>query len=137
MSSSLILSSATPEDAPRIAEIHLAAFDVNPLLHAQFPTPQDLANLEEFLAEDTLEELADSTKKVLVVKTEEGKIISFAKWTLPEAGTEVLHEDTVWPKGVRELLDEYYMKAEAVKRRVIGGERCYRKYGFSSLSFGV
>jgi hypothetical protein len=134
MSSSLILSSATPEDAPRIAAIHLAAFDVNPLLHAQFPTPQDLANLEEFLAEDTLEELADATKKVLVVKTEEGKIISFAKWTLPEAGDEVLHEDTAWPKGcVRELLDEYYVKAEAVKRRVIGGERCYRKFGFTSL----
>jgi hypothetical protein len=135
MSSSLILSPATPEDAPRIAAIHLAAFDVNPLLHAQFPTLQDLANLEEFLAEDTLEELADSTKKVLVVKTEEGKIISFAKWTLPEAGDEVLHEDTAWPKGcVRELLDEYYMKAEAVKCRLIGGERCYRKFGFTSLS---
>ena len=129
--SSLTLSPATHEDAARIAAIHLAAFDVNPLLHAQFPTPQDLANLQEFLAEDTIEELSDPMKAVLVVKTREGKIISFAKWTLPEAGDQVLHEDTAWPKGcVRELLDEYYMKAEGVKRSVIGGEKCYRKFVF-------
>ena len=126
--SSLTLSLATHEDVARIAAIHLAAFNVNPLLHAQFPTPQDLANLQEFLAEDTSEELSDPTKAVLVVKTGEEKIISFAKWTLPEAGGEVLHEDTAWPKGcVRELLDEYYMKAEAAKRSVIGRESCYRK----------
>jgi hypothetical protein len=125
----LTLSRATDKDIHSIAAIHLAAFNVNPLLHAQFPTPQDLANLEEFLAEDTLEELSDPTKAVLVVKTEEGKIISFAKWILPEACIEVLHEDTAWPKGcVRELLDEYYMKAEEVKRKVIGEERCYRTF---------
>jgi hypothetical protein len=128
--SSLTLSSATHEDATHIAAIHIAAFNVNPLLHAQFPTPQGLADLQGFLAEDTIEELSDPTKAVLVVKTGEGKIISFAKWTLPEAGDEVLHEDTAWPKGcVRELLDEYYMKAEGVKRSIIGGEKCYRKFG--------
>ncbi len=134
--SSLTLCSATHEDATRIAAIHLAAFDVNPLLHAEFPTPQDLANLQEFLAEDTIKELSDPMTAVLVVKTREGKIISFAKWTLPEAGDQVLHEDTAWPKGcVRELLDEYYMKAEEGKRKVLGEEKCYRKFGFGSFLF--
>lgn len=128
------ISSASQEDATQIAAIHLAAFDVNPLLHAQFPTPQDLANLKEFLAKDTSEELLDPAKAVLVARTGNGKVVGFAKWTLPDAGDAMLHKDTAWPKGcVRKLLDEYYLKAEEVKTRVLGQEKCYRKSGFFRL----
>jgi hypothetical protein len=68
---------------------------------------------------------------VLVIKTEEGIIISFARCTLPEAGDKVLHEDTVWPKGcVRELLDEYDMKTKGVERSENGKEKFYREFGF-------
>ncbi|KAM7224151.1 hypothetical protein V8F06_000624 [Rhypophila decipiens] len=41
----------TREIASRIAEIHLLAMDSNPLLHAQFPTAESLANLCRFLVD--------------------------------------------------------------------------------------
>lgn len=52
------LTRARPADAPRIAEIHLAAMDANPLLHAQFPSPASLARLRQFLEGEVSEHVA-------------------------------------------------------------------------------
>jgi hypothetical protein len=131
----LQLSPATAADVDRIAAIHLAAFDSNVLLHAQFPTPSSLAALRSILSNDmlhTIQEGETSRKVVLVVRDSAAgdQIIGFAKWDLPglAKGTPV-HPDVTWPAECRkEFLDEYHTKAEAAKERVMGDGECYRKF---------
>lgn len=128
----LKLSWAQEADVDRIAAIHLTAFNVNVLLHAQFPTPTDRANLQAFLAEQILAELKDPTKAVLVVRDQD-EIISFARWTLPEVGVEILHEKTKWPDGsVTALLDEYTEKADAAVEKVMGDQPYCRRFAEST-----
>ena len=130
----LKLSKADVSDVNRIAAIHLAAFDSNPLLHAQFPTPQSLSSLQSILEHDMLQTIKageESGRVVLVVRDTdaENRIISFAKWDLPglEEGTAV-HPDVSWPQDCRqEFLDEYHERAEEAKKRVVGEKECYRK----------
>lgn len=79
---------ATAADVERIADIHLAAFDSNPLLHVQFPSPSSVAALKSILCNDMrgcVQQGETSGKVVLVVKNSnaEDMIISFAKWDLP------------------------------------------------------
>jgi hypothetical protein len=129
----LQLSEATEADVDCIASIHLAAFDSNPLLHAQFPTPSSLEGLHASLSQDALSTIRNgesSGEIVLVVREIEanGQIISFAKWDLPQASKGIFYPDITWPEGCRrEYLDEYFEKAESAKNRVIGDKRCYRK----------
>jgi hypothetical protein len=84
----LHICKATVDDVDRIAEIHLAAFDTNPLLHVQFPTPSSLEALKVVLAHDmrhSIEAGEGCGKVVLVVKDKDADdlIISFAKWEFP------------------------------------------------------
>lgn len=130
----LQLSVATEADVDRIASIHLAAFDSNPLLHAQFPTPRSLEGLHTTLSQDTLNTIRNGEscgKIVLVVRETEAddQIISFAKWDLPQTLNQgVFHSDITWPEDCRqEYRDEYHQKAESAKNRVIGNKPCYRK----------
>ncbi|KAM7184155.1 hypothetical protein V8F33_013170 [Rhypophila sp. PSN 637] len=78
------------EIAFRIAEIHLLAMDSNPLLHAQFPTAESLANLRRFLV-DSYEALAllassfshfaqDLGSTADELGHELGEIVGFATW---------------------------------------------------------
>ncbi|KAF4635966.1 hypothetical protein G7Y89_g2126 [Cudoniella acicularis] len=127
----LQISHATPADVDRIASVHLAAFDFNILLHAQFPTPASLASLKTFLVQEMLhsiENLEASRKVVLVVRDSEAidQIISFAKWDLP--GIQQNHPVEVsWHEDVNQgFLKQYYNLAEAAKDRVVGKEKCYR-----------
>jgi len=64
----LHLSLATPEDAPRIAEIHMAAFATNGMLLAQFPTPEIRAALQISIEEKALADIKDDKISVLVVR---------------------------------------------------------------------
>ena len=64
----LHLSLATPEDAPRIAEIHMAAFATNGMLLAQFPTPEIRAGLQISIEEKALADIKDDKISVLVVR---------------------------------------------------------------------
>ncbi|KAL5313868.1 hypothetical protein ACEPPN_018291 [Leptodophora sp. 'Broadleaf-Isolate-01'] len=134
----LQLRPASPSDADRIATIHLAAFNTNPLLHAQFPTPASLAALRTILAQETLHAIQNrqDAKAILVVRDteleggEEEQVIGFAKWDLPKKEGEeklVLHEGVTWHEDCRtEWLDRYHDLAEEAMERVLGGERCYR-----------
>lgn len=84
----LQVSFATINDVERIADIHLTAFDSNPLLHVQFPTPTALAALKTILQHDMLRTIQRGEacgRIVLVVRDEsiQDKVISFAKWDLP------------------------------------------------------
>ena len=128
----LQLSVATEADVDRITDLHLASFDSNALLHAQFPTKASLEALHSFLRQETLDTIRNiqaAEKTVLVVRdTETDQIISFAKWDLPNLSTGHAHVGITWPDGCRqEYLDGYYEKAEAAKKRVIGDSPCYRK----------
>jgi hypothetical protein len=124
----LRLSPATESEAEDIASVHLAAFSSNILLHAQFPTPASLLALREFLRQDTLRDLRDPGKAVLVVRDTRASnlIVGFAKWDLP--GHDASHSDITWPEGCREeYLKGYYEKVMAARDRVMGGRHCYCK----------
>ncbi|KAH8662912.1 amidase signature domain-containing protein [Tricladium varicosporioides] len=126
----LKLFEAVPEDADRIAAIHLAAFDSNPLLHAQFPTPASLASLRHILVQDTLYNIENAqagAKAVLVIRDthSDNQIISFAKWDLPGA-SQGLPIDVTWHEDVnQDFLTRYQEFAEAAKQRVIGNKKCF------------
>jgi hypothetical protein len=129
----LQLSDAAIGDVDRIASMHLAAFDSNVLLHAQFPTPESLAALYSLLSQEMLHTIQNAQaagKAVMVVRdTEaENQIISFAKWDLPGASKVEHHVGVTWHEDVRkEFLGMYYEKAELAKARVVGDKVCYRK----------
>jgi hypothetical protein len=129
----LYLSDAGPGDAEKIASIHLAAFDSNVLLHAQFPTPGSLAVLHSILSQEllyTIQNAQVSGKAVMVVRdTEaESQIISFAKWNLPNLSKGGYHVGAAWHVDTRQdLLDLYHEKADNALARVIGDRSCYRK----------
>lgn len=127
------LGPATDADADEIASLHILAFDSNVLLHSQFPTPQSLKGLQTFLSEDAMRDLQDPGKALMVVRdSETSRIVSFAKWDLP--GPARHHADVTWPDGCQQqFLDEYYEKAEAAKKRVMGDTPCYCKRLILSL----
>jgi hypothetical protein len=128
----LKLSLASPEDVDRIATVHLASFDSNPLLHAQFPTAASLASLHSVLCQEMLLVIGnpeDSRESILVVRdsTAENQIISFAKWDLPTF-QRAPQSEIIWHGDVKEeYLDVYHDLAESAKQRVIGNAPCYSK----------
>jgi hypothetical protein len=131
----LQLSRATPEDVDEIADVHLAAFDSNTLLHAQFPTPVSLEALRSYLSQEALTSIGVGSKAILVVRDtdvgERGKIVSFAKWDLPVVAQDslnVVFPDIMGVEGCnKEYLERYSALAEATKKRVLGSGACYRK----------
>lgn len=119
------LSPATPADASPIASLHLSAFNSNPLLHVQFPSASSLQSLKEFLVQNTLRDLSDPGKVVLVVRDGE-RIVGFASWELPGDGEG--WERREWPEDCdKEWLNEYYEKVGGVRNRVVGNQKCYGK----------
>jgi hypothetical protein len=132
----LILSLAMPEDAARIAEIHIAAFGSNSMLRAQFPTPATRSALQESIEMKALTDILDPQMSVLVVRDlddgsndldlkrelEEvtilderaGRIISFSKWNHPVTKDQQYAEAPwVWPKGTNiEVLEGWTNKTE-------------------------
>ncbi|KAL4793746.1 putative GNAT family acetyltransferase [Aspergillus venezuelensis] len=128
--STLTLTEASPADAPRIADIHMAAFGTNHMLLAQFPTPEIREGLGVSLQEKALSEMQDPHWTVLVVRDEEsGKIISFAKWQHPIPLSE---QDTYeekpwdWPAGTRlDILDEWTRKVVDAGERLLGSTPYY------------
>lgn len=121
----LELGPAAEADADAIASLHLLAFDASPLLNAQFPTPESRKGLHTFLGQDAIRDVQSPDKALMVVRdSETGRIVSFAKWDLP--APEKHHADVQWPEGCRKrLIDEYYEKAEAARKRAVGDGPCY------------
>lgn len=122
------LSPATSEDASHIASLHLLAFDSNPLLHLQFPRASSLQSLHEFLVKNTLRDISDPGKAVLVARDGE-RVVGFANWELPGAGGE--WKEREWPTDCdKKWLDDYYEKVREVRRRVVGEMKCYGKTSY-------
>lgn len=132
MARDFVVSRPQEPDAPRIAEIHLAAMDSNPLLHAQFPAREGLAALQQFLETYAAEQLRDSASGVLVARNSEtGVIAGFAKWDSPSHPENVKLEsgELRYLQGCRrEFLDGYASLAEEAKKRYFGDHPCYRTF---------
>jgi hypothetical protein len=148
----LKLCTATPADAPRIAEIHMLAFGSNKMLRAQFPTPAIRAALQKCIEDKALADIEDPKISVLVVREllseeqevvkdergdvgmgevvpKEGKVISFAKWSHPiEEGENYVEPPWVWPEGTNlEVLENWGREIDEAYDRVLGATPCYRK----------
>jgi len=141
----LTLHLATPSDAARIAEIHMAAFGSNSMLLAQFPTPAVRTALQSSIERKALDDMNDPKTSVLVVRDSDlgkdvqneepdtsdgsGEIISFAKWSHPILeGEEHSEPPWVWPEGTRmDILEKWGNKLEEAQEKVLSGAPCYRK----------
>jgi hypothetical protein len=126
-------------DAAGIANIHLAAMDDNPLLHAQFPTAASLKKLEEFLHAYTLSELRDPKTGILIARSaDSGCVTAFAKWEYPFSGGDeespkLETGDLMNLEGCRrKFLEQYAALAERAKKRAFGDGPCYREFSLSS-----
>ena len=125
-----VVARPTTADAARIAEIQVAAMEPNPLLHAQFPTPESLMALREFLAADTAKRLGCPASGILVARDPAtDAVVGFAKWESPSHPGDVKLESGGLQdlEGCRrEYLGGYAALAEAAQKRSFGGNPCYR-----------
>ncbi|KAI1503731.1 putative GNAT family acetyltransferase [Biscogniauxia marginata] len=146
----LSLALAAPVDAPRIAEIHMAAFGANAMLRAQFPAAPVRAALRRSVEVKARADMADPRTTVLVVREdcsgsssdshargaeggggggEKGVVVAFAKWAhpVPSADEDYAEPPWIWPEGTdRGILDAWAGKAEEAQRRAVGSRPCYR-----------
>ncbi|KAH8901507.1 putative GNAT family acetyltransferase [Thozetella sp. PMI_491] len=131
---SLEMRLATGADAPRIAEIHMAAFSSNAMLHAQFPTPEIRQGLQRSVEAKARADIDDPRTTVLVVLSSAGSeqgdgiIISFAKWCHPVLpGEDYVEPDWIWPEGTDlTILDAWTAKTQEAQRGTLGDTPCYR-----------
>lgn len=143
----LTLSPALESDAGAISSIHMAAFGLNAMLHAQFPTPHIRAQLQLAIIDKTIRDIRDAGTAVLVVRAgrqgqrsldkdqdqEEAdgeEVVSFARWNLPVEGGWV---EPAWkfPEGTEwGVLKAWTEMVDAAQERVLGGEACYREFFF-------
>ena len=143
---SLKLCLAAPEDAPRIAEIHMAAFANNTMLQAQFPTPAVRVGLRNSIELKSLADVEDAKITVLVVKNapspgeDEGKIIAFSKWTSPVYSHETYTEPPwIWPEGTdHNVLEAWARNTEAAMEDTLGDDLCYREHhSFTTIDLRI
>lgn len=125
----LTLLPAKESDAPRIADIHMAAFGTNAMLLAQFPTLAVRDGLWTSLVEKVVAEIRDPKWAILVVQDEKGRVLSFAKWCLPVLESENYEEPPWrWPEGTNlAVLDQWTEKVEDASEKILGSTPYYRK----------
>jgi hypothetical protein len=133
MSRSFQIRTPSESDVARIASIHLAAMDRNPLLHVQFPSATTLGRLNAFLEGDLISELRKPNVGILVAcDTVTNDVVSYAKWDYPSSGrgqegAKLETGDLRNLEGCRrELLERYAALAEETEKRAIGDTPCYR-----------
>ncbi|KAI1177128.1 putative GNAT family acetyltransferase [Nemania sp. FL0916] len=132
-SSQIHMRVATRQDAPRIAEIHMAAFGPNAMLHAQFPTPAIRQQLQICIEKKALADIDDPKTTVLVVTSSNDPeksdihVVAFAKWSHPVyPGEDYVEPPWEWPEGTElDTLDAWIAKAAEAARRSIGDTPCY------------
>jgi hypothetical protein len=145
----LLLREARYDDVGRIAEIHMAAFEHNRMLRAQFSIPALYAALQDCIALKAKADIDDHKTTVLVVQDEgplnthkaaenplseagqgtQAPIIAFAKWSHPVMSEENYVEPPwIWPEETRlEVLNRWAEKTEKAQREALGDTPCYRQ----------
>ncbi|KAI1375400.1 putative GNAT family acetyltransferase [Hypoxylon crocopeplum] len=130
----LEMSPATQADARRIAEIHMAAFEDNAMLRAQFPTNMVREALQRSVELKASADIDDTNITVLIVRDlhcqckEKDNVIAFAKWSHPILDTEnYVEAPWIWPDGTDEkILAAWTKKTEEAFERAVGAVPCYR-----------
>ncbi|KAK8848857.1 GNAT family acetyltransferase [Apiospora arundinis] len=128
---------ATRQDAPRIAEIHMAVFTQNALLHAMFPSPATRKAFRICLEDMALNDIEDPESTVLVVTTSSDDpeknvrpIVAFAMWSLPVPPGKDEDDDEPdwkWPEGTdTELVEAWHAKTAEAERHAVGDTPCYQ-----------
>ncbi|OAQ65116.2 GNAT family acetyltransferase [Pochonia chlamydosporia 170] len=128
------MRTATRQDAPRVAEIHMAAFGHNAMLLAQFPTPSIRQRLQTCIEDKALADIDDPNTTVLVVTSSDypeknvETVVAFAKWSHPVHTGENYNEPPwIWPDGTDlDTLAAWTAKATEAERRSIGDAPFYR-----------
>ncbi|KND88202.1 hypothetical protein TOPH_07168 [Tolypocladium ophioglossoides CBS 100239] len=119
----------SPDEAPAVSDVHLRAMDANLLTHAQFPSPAARAFFREWLARNTLQQVRNADKGVLVARdAESGAVASFVKWLVHAAGgDEAAARDLEGWSDVceRTFLDSYGELTEGVRKQVMGEKPYY------------
>jgi ribosomal protein S18 acetylase RimI-like enzyme len=140
---------AEPKDAPRIAEIHMAAFASNAMLLAQFRSAEVRHALQHSIRLKAVADIEDPNTTVLIVKrggvhtmldekesssslgtsSSDGSIIAFAKWAHPTKPDDEYEEPPwVWPEGTAlDVLDGWTRLVEEAQTTAMGSQACYRK----------
>ncbi|CAF9932450.1 MAG: hypothetical protein HETSPECPRED_008363 [Heterodermia speciosa] len=126
----LRVTTAAEPDADRIAAVHMAAFGTNALLRAQFPSSNIRTKLWKCIAAKAAADIRDPNIAVLVVRDQEDRIISFAKWSLPvtleQDHGSYTEKPWRWPEGSNfPVLDEWAAKLERAHRNVLGETPSY------------
>ena len=137
ISMALRIEPGTAGDAEDIADVHLRAMEDNLLLHAQFPNPESLAFLRNWLAKDTVEHTQDLGKGVLVARDEaSGEIASFVKWLVhrpAEQDSSEPAQEEQWPESCRvKYLDSYSALTQRVRDSVMGDKPFFREFNSPS-----
>ncbi|KAI3318493.1 hypothetical protein HD806DRAFT_511806 [Xylariaceae sp. AK1471] len=144
----LLLREAKCADVGRIAEIHMAAFGPNRMLHAQFSMPALHAALQNCIALKARADIDDPKTTVLVIQNEgalqstkesekllsetkkdtQAPIVAFAKWSHPVTSEDNYVEPPwIWPEGTRlEVLNSWAEKTEKAQSEALGDAPCYR-----------
>ncbi|KAK6811647.1 hypothetical protein RU639_012584 [Aspergillus parasiticus] len=122
----LILTETQEADAPRIAEIHMAAFHDNAMLLAQFPTSAIHAELFNTLVQKARDEVRDPQWTVLVVHDEPGFQPQQQGTAEDGSGVGQGPRPAVWPAGTRfDILEDWTRRVKSVTSRVVGTRPCY------------
>ncbi|KAK6822643.1 Amidase signature enzyme [Apiospora arundinis] len=124
---------ATRQDAPRIAEIHMAVFTQNALLHAMFPSPATRKAFRICLEDMALDDIEDPESTVLVVTTSSDGLslhLPCGRFLPPPGKDEDDDEpDWKWPEGTdTELVEAWHAKTAEAERHAVGDTLCYRMY---------
>lgn len=131
----LEISPATPADAPRIAEIHMAAFGDNAMLLSLFPTPDIRKGLQKSVELKALQDIESPMTTVFVVR-EPGRdgdgsqrVIAFAKWSHPvRDGENYIEAPRVWPEGSNiAKLAAWAEATDVAQEHVLANTPCYRE----------
>ncbi|KAK8117516.1 uncharacterized protein PG998_005797 [Apiospora kogelbergensis] len=133
VSKQLRMRDAIRQDAPRIAEIHMAAFGRNAMLHAQFPTPATREALQTCIRDKAVADIEDPKTTVLVVTSSDdpekndNPVVAFAKWSHPVvSGEDHVEPPWIWPEGADlRTLKAWITKAAEAESRAVGDAPCY------------
>jgi GNAT superfamily N-acetyltransferase len=125
------LTTAQPENAPRIAQLHIDAFSSNALIRAIYAADTNLTGLRKAVELKAVADMQDEKTTVLVARCNktisEDSIIGFAKWTHPIHS----HEKYTPPKWNlpqstdHDILGRWKKEVEKVESKIIGDEPHY------------
>ncbi|KAK7990810.1 hypothetical protein PG990_015090 [Apiospora arundinis] len=121
---------ATRQDAPRIAEIHMAVFTQNALLHAMFPSPATRKAFRICLEDMALDDIEDPESTACGDDKFQWPIVAFAMWSLPVPPGKDEDDDEPdwkWPEGTdTELVEAWHAKTAEAERRAVGDTPSYQ-----------